>query len=59
MTTPDNNQTGTNSKGSEHDKTVILQRCAKHGIPYMENEGCPECEKEKGSSAGKGASPGA
>lgn len=55
MTTPANNQTGNNSRGSEHDKTVILKRCAKHGIPYMENEGCPECEKEKVSS-GKGAS---
>ena len=52
MTTPDNNQSDSNTKNSEQDKTVILQRCAKHGTVYMPQEGCPECEKEKGSSAG-------
>lgn len=55
MTTPDDNQTGNKSEESANDKTVILQRCPKHGIAFMANEGCPECEKEKGSSAGEGA----
>ena len=54
MTTPDNDQTDNSSKSSGHEETVILQRCAKHGIPYMPQEGCPECEKEKGSPAGEG-----
>ena len=50
MTTSDNESSGNNSKKSGHEDTVILQRCAKHGIPYMPQEGCPECEKEKNSS---------
>ena len=56
MTTPDNNdQTGSNPKRSGHDDTVILMRCPKHGIAFMPNEGCPECEKEKDPPAGEGA----
>lgn len=52
MTPPDNEQTSTPPGDAEHEKTVILQRCPKHGITYMPNEACPECEKEKGASAG-------
>lgn len=56
MTTPDNNDpTSNNSRESEYEDTVILLRCAKHGIAYMANEKCSECEKEKGSSDGEGA----
>lgn len=55
MTTPDNDQTGSNPRRTGHDDTVILVRCAKHGIAFMPNEGCQECEKEKGSSAGEGS----
>ena len=36
------------SEEGEHDgKTVILQRCPKHGIVFLPSEGCPECAKEK------------
>ncbi len=49
MTMADNDQTNDNTGGG-HEKTVILQRCEKHGIPYMPSEGCPECEKEKSAS---------
>jgi uncharacterized OB-fold protein len=52
MTPPDNEQTNTESSDPKDEKTVILQRCPKHGTLYMPNEGCPECEKEKSTSAG-------
>lgn len=55
MTTPDNDQSGNNSGKSKHEDTVILQRCAKHGVAYMPQEGCPECEKEKNAPAGEKA----
>jgi len=54
MTPPDNEQTNSQSGESELEKTVILQRCAKHSLTYMANEGCPECEKEKSASTGEG-----
>ncbi len=50
MSMPDNNQTNDKAGSSGNEKTVILQRCAKHGVTYMPHEGCPECEKEKGAS---------
>jgi uncharacterized OB-fold protein len=46
MTPPDDKQTTNKSKDSDTDKTVILQRCAKHGTVFMPDEGCPECKKE-------------
>ena len=52
MTPQDNEQTNNKSQNSQDDKTVILQRCSKHGTIYMPNERCPECEKEKGTPAG-------
>ena len=53
MTTTDSNdQAGNNPNKSKHEDTVILQRCAKHGIAYMPSEGCPECAKEKDPPAG-------
>lgn len=52
MAPPDNEQTNNRSSGSDNDKTVILQRCPKHGTTFMPSEGCPECEKEKKASAG-------
>jgi hypothetical protein len=51
MTPPDNEQTDNEIRDSEHEKTVILMRCEKHDLVYMENEGCPECEKEKSGAA--------
>lgn len=50
MAPPDNEQTENKSSDSENEKTVILMRCDKHGITYMANEACPECEKEKAAS---------
>ena len=47
MTPPDNEQADERSVDSNNEKTVILQRCPKHGTVYLPNEGCPECEKEK------------
>ncbi|OGS97252.1 MAG: hypothetical protein A3H31_10500 [Gallionellales bacterium RIFCSPLOWO2_02_FULL_57_47] len=59
MTTPDKDQTGNTSRKSGYEDTVTLQRCPRHGIPFMAHEGCPECEKEKeiekDSPASKGA----
>ncbi len=52
MTQPDNEPTNNKSQKSKEDKTVILQRCPKHGTVYMPNEHCPECEKEKGIPVG-------
>ena len=54
MTPTDNEQTDKNSRDAGHERTVILQRCAKHGLAFMPSEGCPDCEKEK-SEAGEGA----
>ena len=54
MTPPDNEQADSKTRDSELEKTVILMRCAKHSLVYMENEGCPECEKEKYGVAGDG-----
>ena len=54
MTPPDNNQTNNPSGEKELEKTVILMRCQKHGLAYMANEGCPECEKENGGEGSKG-----
>jgi len=42
------------TQGGEHDgKTVIMQRCHKHGLLHMPGDLCPECAKEKkdGSAA--------
>ena len=51
MTPPDDDQTDNERDNPDYAKTVILKRCAKHGIAYMEDEGCPECEKEKNQPA--------
>jgi len=55
MTPPNDDQADNESENPDYAKTVILKRCAKHGAAYMEEEGCPECEKEKKQSAEKGA----
>lgn len=55
MTPPDAEQNDNKSRDSALEKTVILQRCPKHGIVYMANEECPECAKEKNASKGNGA----
>jgi len=47
MTPPDNKQTDNKPRDKELERTVILQRCEKHKLAYMANEGCPECAKEK------------
>lgn len=52
---PDAEQTDKKSADTELEKTVILQRCDKHGIVYMANEGCPECEKENDSAGSDGS----
>ncbi|OIO11927.1 MAG: hypothetical protein CO069_00640 [Gallionellaceae bacterium CG_4_9_14_0_8_um_filter_60_335] len=40
-----------NTPAGEHDgKTVILQRCPKHGILFEPGEECPECATEKKSA---------
>lgn len=52
MTPPDNKQTDNKSGDSKDDKTVVLQRCPKHGTLYMPNEGCPECAKENSAAGG-------
>ena len=54
MTPPDVEQTDNKLADSELEKTVILQRCDKHGVVYMANEGCPECEKEQNSAGNDG-----
>jgi len=54
MTPPDNEQTESKSSDKEYERTATLFRCEKHDLVYMENETCPECEKEKGAD-GKGA----
>ena len=55
MTPTDNEQTGNKSGDSEFERTVTLLRCEKHSLTYMENEGCPECEKENGAPSGEGS----
>lgn len=47
MSASDNENKESKNKNAENEKTVILQRCSKHGVAYMANEGCPECAKEK------------
>ncbi len=47
MTPADDKQTNNKPKAPDTDKTVVLQRCAKHGTVFMPDEGCPECQKEK------------
>ncbi len=47
MTPADDKQTPNKPKAPDTDKTVVLQRCAKHGTVFMPDEGCPECQKEK------------
>ena len=52
MTTSDNGNTDSKNKDADIEKTVILHRCAKHGVTFMASEGCPECAKEKDGAAG-------
>jgi len=51
MTPSDNEQTDRKSGDAEYEKTVSLLRCAKHGLAYMANESCPECDKEKNAAS--------
>jgi hypothetical protein len=53
MTPPNDEQADTNQDAPDFDKTVNLLHCSKHGITYLETEGCPECAKEKGESPAK------
>lgn len=52
MAPPDEKQPTDKSEESKNDTTVILMRCPKHGIAFMMDEECPECQKEKDASAG-------
>ncbi|MBK9160112.1 MAG: hypothetical protein IPM27_00830 [Nitrosomonadales bacterium] len=47
MTPPENEQPDNKPADDDHEKTVQLKRCPKHGLPYLPSEGCPECNKEK------------
>lgn len=51
MTQPDADSIIISEEGEHDGKTVILQRCPKHGIAFLPKEGCPECAKEKEAAA--------
>ncbi|GAB1233398.1 hypothetical protein [Ferrigenium sp. UT5] len=50
MSPSDHDQKATPPEGDHDGKTVILQRCPKHGTLFMPGEVCPACAKEKTSS---------
>jgi len=54
MTPPDNEQSNSQSRGNELERTLTLMRCEKHGLTYLENESCPECDKEKDGAGSEG-----
>jgi len=54
MTPPDNEQNNSQSLDKEGERTLTLMRCEKHGLAYLENESCPECDKEKDGDGSEG-----
>ena len=51
MSQPDQDRITLSEQGEHDGKTLILQRCPKHGIAFLPSEGCPECAKEKDAAA--------
>jgi hypothetical protein len=47
MSQPDDDSIIIREEGEHDGKTLILQRCPKHGLAFLPSEGCPECAKEK------------